>query len=251
MATLFGLNDNPEQQPRTPAPEPVLTGVTADQLIAAERADRYKRQLERPEVFPSEDNWKYIIETRMDVIAPELYRKYLISWLTPEKQRSDFHYAALSHFAEYITTIDRQAALDAVYDDITSSPEATLDLIVDCRLFDAEHLMQLLDEGVSPAFVADCMEAYQPVYQRSDLSSMQHLLEAMNDLPEEGSLGESRSFFSNSVRYICPNGHSNSRETRFCSQCGLDIHGLNEQQAKIMSDFANRLSTLRRILSKQ
>lgn len=252
MATFYGLNDLPaHQQPEDASTASVQNaGITAEQLIAAERADKYKRQLERPEVFPSQENWEYIIDARMDIIAPELYRKYLIAWLTPEKQRSDFHYAALSNFGKYITAIDRQAALDAIYEDVTSSPEATLDLIAECRMFDAEHLMQLLDEGIDPAFVAECMDAYQPMYRPEDLTDMQHLLEAMNDLPDQGSVSESRSFFGSGIRYICPNGHSNNRETRFCTQCGEDIHGLTERQSNIIAAFERRLATLRRILAK-
>ena len=230
--------------------EPEVLSVSADSLIATERAERYKRQLERPEVFPTAENWEYIIDTAMYQIAPELYRKYLMAWLTPAVNRSDFHDLALENFPEYLRAIPRADAVSAVYADVTSAPEATLAVILDCRLFDAPALQKILDHGGSAGFVAECMNAYQEHYTRDDLRDMQLLYNEMMQLPAEGIMRETRSIFGRDLRYICPNGHSNPKDTDFCTQCGLNINGLNADQQAAIDRFGSRLQTLDRLLRR-
>lgn len=250
-SSFSSINDNflPEPEIDSGSEENLSTNcVTVEELIAGERAERYKRQLERPEVFPDASNWDYIIANKMTEIAPELYRKYLVSWMTPEKQRSDYHDLALDRFPEYIRAIDRETALVAVYDDITSATEATLNLIHKCKLFDSIQLMSLLDEGVNPGFVADCMDAYQNRYTADDISDMQRLRKAMTALDPEGEMHENRSIFGRELRYICPNGHSNSAQLEYCAQCGLNINGLTESQVSNIASFDTRLRILQRLM---
>lgn len=225
--------------------------ITAEELLALERSQRYKRQLADADVFPDARNWKYITEYVMESLAPELYRKFLLAWLTPESQRSDFHELALECFPDYLGAIPRQTALETVYSDITSSPEATLHLVDVCRLFDARRLMRLLDEDADPHFVAQCLGAYQPEYTAADVRAMSQLVQRMHALPDQGSLKESHSIFGRDVRLVCPNGHSVSIEAGqdpedcFCPTCDLNIQGLTSDDADAIKSLANRVSILR------
>jgi hypothetical protein len=223
--------------------------ISADQLIAAERAERYKRQLERPDIFPAAANWQYIIDNRMAVIGRELYRKYLVSWLTPPAERCDYHELALQRFADFLNAIDRDDAIDMVYSDITSAPEATKGLIADCRLFDAPKLYKILNDG-DVTFVVECLDTFQPEYDDTDLRNMQRLLLAIENLEPLGEMREGRSIFGREVKYICPEGHANSAQQEFCATCGLNIHGFNAEQAAFLRDFKSRTATLSRLLHK-
>ena len=231
---------------------PVSCDVTADALIAAERAERYKVQLDRPDVFPAEQNWEYIIECRMGAIAAHLYRKYLVSWITDPELRTDYHQSALRNFPKYLGVIDRRVAVDTVYSDVTSAPDAALHLIVECRLFDARRLLALLDgdvAGEDPApFVVDCMAAYQPEYSAADFSDMNALYKAVRSLAPIGEMREGRTIFGREVRYICPNGHSNPADHEFCDTCGVNQYGLNEEQMQCLDAFKTRLSLLSKML---
>ena len=226
--------------------------ISADALIAAERAERYRVQLERPNTFPTEQNWQYIIECKMAGIAPQLYRKFLLSWLTDPDIRTDYHLLALKYFPEYINAIDRKTAVRTVYDDVRSSPQATLSVITGCRLFDASRLMEILadeDAETDPApFVADCMAAYQPGYDMTDLRNMQALYSAVKSLPPIGELKETRSIFGREMRYICPHGHPNPADSDFCQVCGINKYGFNEAQAAAIENFRLRLTLLERML---
>jgi hypothetical protein len=223
--------------------------VSADQLIAAERAERYKRQLERPDKFPDGANWQYIIENKMALIGRELYRKYLVSWLTPQPERCDYHELALQRFGEYLCAIEREDAVDIVYSDITSAPEATKGLIADCNLFDAMRLYKILNDG-DANFVVECLDTFQPKYTANDLRNMQRLSLAIDNLEPLGEMRDARSIFGREVKYICPEGHTNSAQQEFCATCGLNIHGFNGEQVAMIRDFKSRIATLSRLLSK-
>jgi hypothetical protein len=226
-----------------------LNVITADELIAAERAERYKRQLERPDVFPAAANWQYIIDNKMSMIGRELYRKYLVSWLTPADERCDYHELALQRFSEYLSTIDRDEAVNIVYSDITSAPEATKGLISDCQLFDASKLYQILIDG-DAVFAIECLGTFQPQYTDVDLHNMQRLVLAIENLEPLGEMRDMRSIFGKERKYICPEGHTNSAQQEFCATCGLNINGFNGEQVVFIRDFKSRTATLARLLSK-
>lgn len=221
--------------------------VTADELIAAERAERYKIQLQRPDVFPAQTNWQYIIDNRMEMIAPELYRKFLVSWETPDDVRCDYHELAIRHFPEYLGIIDRRMAVATVYSDIQSSPSATIHLITDCRLFDAVQLLRIVKQG-NVAFAADCLGAMQPEYDESDVRLLENLYSVISTVRPKGEIRDTRMIFGRETRYICPAGHSNPSDVEYCETCGLNIYGLNEDQNNAIEDFRSRISVLSRLL---
>lgn len=227
-------------------------GVTADELMVAERQMRFSRQLSKPEVFPSVENWQYVTEHAMSALCPLLYGKYLAAWLTEADQRCDLHQAAMASFAEYAKAIDRETALASVYADVTTCPEATLAAIRDARLFDARRLLELLaDPEVHHMWVVDCLTAYQPRYTDDDLTWMQAMSHALDTLPPMGEVREVRGIFGRDIRYICPEGHANSVEQEYCTTCGLNINGLDEEHVAIVDDFRQRVATLSKLLKNR
>lgn len=228
----------------------LISGVTAEEVRAAERAEKYRVQLERPEVFPSPENWDYIMEFGMDTLAGVLMRKFVMSWLTPVDNRSDYHDLCLERFPRYLQAIRRECAVDAVYADIYTAPEAVKFLVHESQLFDAQALLNLLDDPENAPFVCACIDAYQPVYETMDIPAMQRLHEALLQLPALGCVEEQRTFLSRELRYICPNGHANPSDCEFCHTCGLDINGLTEAQATNISRLETRIRLLPGLLAK-
>lgn len=231
------------------------TSVSADDLRAECLKEKYSRQLSRPEVFPDEEKWQYIIDRKMTGIGSGLYRKYLVSWLTDEKDRCDFHQAALRYFPEYIATVDRKYALRVVYDDIDSAPDASIEVIREARLFDAEHLIALLGDSENSrlGFVVSCLCAYQPEYTRADLAAMRNLLAIVRDPDPVGEIRQSKGLLGATTKYICPRGHSNDVSSNYChvEGCGLNIYGLTEEQDAIIDDFEKRVAALSALLGEQ
>lgn len=229
--------------------------VSADRLLVLERELRYKRQLADADVFPDARNWDYIISNAMEALAPELYRKYLLAWITPEQQRSDYHELALTRYPDYVDVIDRETALETIYCNVTSAPDATLNLVEVCRLFDARWLMQLIENDVDVHFVAQCLTAFQPEYDQTDVQDMTRLLNTMRSLPIVGGVKESFSIFGSERRFVCPEGHEGPvRKTDdgdyYCSVCGRNTQGLTESDVDAINVLATRIALLRSELYK-
>lgn len=231
-----------------------MARISASKLKAECLKERYKTQLARTDVFPTLQNWEYIIENAMEGIGPELYRKYLVSWLTDPREQSDYHQYAIEQFPVYLQAVSRQYALKVIYSDVTSSPEATVNAIHQAQLFDALSLLEILlgdqDNDQTLPFVIECLDAFQPDYSAQDLLDMQQLAGRLAHLPTRGSITHTRSLLGSAKRYICPRGHSNDAEVMFCRNetCGLNIFGLTEAQAQAIDQFQQKVKTLARLL---
>lgn len=223
--------------------------VTAEELKAECLRRRYAALLEQPDTFPSGHNWAYIIEHRMLGLGPALYRKYLVAAMLREEQRSVLHTTALKHFPEYLRAVDRRHALDTVYGDPSTLPDEFVRLVRNCDLFDAGRLSALLDGGIEvlPS-VINCLSAFQPEYSAADLDAMEALLYRLRHLPAHGRIEERRTLLGLRRVYVCPYGHSGVADSEFCSECGSDISGLDEQGHRAVAEYALRCEALRDML---
>lgn len=225
--------------------------VTADTLRDECLKERYRRRLANADVFPTAANWQYFIERGMTGIGPGLYRKYLVSNMMAERDRTQYHQAAIRYFAEYLAAVPREYALEVVYSDTESCPDATVRAIIDARLFDAGRLLELLAGDASRlSMVVDCLAAYQPEYLVSDVYDMLDLLDAVINAKAVGQIVEMRNVFGGVMRYICPNGHTNSVTDDYCQHpdCGLNIYGLTSHQDEVIAEYRERLDILKRML---
>lgn len=229
--------------------EPRYT-VSAEELKDEFMRRKYCELLSQPEVFPSEDNWNYIISRRMTGLGPGLYRKYLVAWLTEDDIRSDYHLAALRYFPEYINVLDRDYAIETVYDDCESSSEAFTAIVYKCQLFDAEAIGRLIERGKT-SLAVDLLGAYQPLYDGDAVDAMRYLLSRVDRLPDLGEMQMKRGLFRSEQVYVCPDGHTNPADEVYCRHegCGKDIKGLNEKQRMMIEEFRTRISVLSDMLA--
>lgn len=214
---------------------------------------KYSNLLERPEIYPSDANWDFIITHRLATgLSHKLYRKFLVSALMPEAEVTGWHKIALKRFPEYIKVIDRTAAVDTVYSDVTSCPDATSKLIRDCSLFDAGKIVALLDEAnvETLSFIMEILDSWQPEYSGRDLKEMTELAEMLNDLPPLGEISQQSGWFGKDRRYVCPSGHLNKPDVEFCEHedCGLNIFGLKKEHIKAVEEFSTRCKVLKELL---
>ncbi len=210
---------------------------------------RYCDLLAQPEVFPSSENWEFIISNRMAGLGEGLYRKFLVAQLLDEDSRCDYHDLAIANFPRYLKVVDRQYALEIVYADALTAPDAFISLIVDCELFDCDHISALIDEG-NIDIAAELLKAYQPEYDGDVVDGMQYLLNRFRNLPLLGAIELRSGLFRSERRYICPDGHSNPCDVEFCEceDCGKDIRGLTREHQAMITDFEKRIAVLRDML---
>lgn len=223
--------------------------ISSDDLRAEELRLRYKEMLGDPSVFPTRANWQYITEHRMHGLATSLYGRYLAAATVGEIDASELHQIALEEFPAFITAIDRAEAVEAVYSDIDSAPAATASLIRQCKLFDAQALSRLIDLG-NISFAMDIADTYQPQYTASDLLNMQRLVQKIDNLPENGYIQERPGMFGTSKRFICPNGHSNPADAKYCthSECRQNARGLTAEQEAAAATLRSRTIALKNLI---
>jgi hypothetical protein len=226
----------------------IIKCVTSEQLEAEMLRRDYCNLLKQSEIYPSEVNWMYIIEHKMEGIGELLYRKYLISYLLPEDKRSEYHNVALREFPRYLEAVERRYAVRVVYSDIHSSQKATTDLIYNGRLFDAQTLRRRLSAGEID-FVVDQLMAFQPTYTLDDLKMMRALYMELLNLPEKGAIQDKRVVFSIEKRFVCQEGHVNNPDEEYCKTCGRNIQGLTAEQVDTINSFGNRLDALEDLLN--
>lgn len=224
--------------------------ISADELKTEELRLRYLDLIRRPEVFPTRANWQFISSHAMRGLGHELYRKYLGALTIDDNDRQPLHDTAIEEFPKYLAAISRAEAVEVIYSDVTTATEATLELIREQSLFDAPSLTRLIQDGHLREAMA-VLDVYQPEYTEADLGPMRRLLQTLDTLPELGSVEQVSGLFGSSLKYICPAGHRNSPDDRYCRHegCGLDICGLTAADTARIGLFRSRLTALTDLLS--
>lgn len=224
--------------------------ITAEHLKVEELRLCYIEMIAQPDVFPTRANWQFIAHNRMSGLGHALFGKYLAALTVDDVDRDQLHDVAIEEFPKYLCEIDRGEALDVVYSNIHSAPEQIVSIIHGCQLFDADYLINLLDNG-DLQLVMQLLDCYQPEYRRQDFEAMSILLERLQNLPDLGHIELRQGLLGTSEKYICPNGHVNSSNTDYCahSGCGLDARGLTESQEHTLSEYARRVKALNELLN--
>ncbi len=225
--------------------------ITAQQLNAELLKRKYARLLKNHDTFPSQNNWDYMIENNMYELSDLLYQKYLIAIEIPDEDKSPFHIDTISMFPKFLESIERQHAIATLYKDTASNTSATINLAIKLNLFDIDGIIDMIDRGEAGA-AAQMLMALKPTYTLNDIEDLTDLLKEFNHLPNLGRIEENAlNLFLGERKYICPNGHSNSEGTEFCSHegCELNIKGLTRYEVDCIDEYAERIMIIEELLS--
>lgn len=218
--------------------------ITAEELRVEILRRKYIQLLKQPDIFPSLKNWEFIISNRLGgEIAPLLYHKYLVALSTPTIDRVESHQLAISHFPKYLASLSYEDALNALYSDTDTLTDESVKLAERNNLFSASRILKMIDRGELQKAVRFLM-IFKPVYRQEDYVKMLGLLRRLKSLPEIGSVELNKSFFASSMRYICPDGHSNGPDCVFCEQCGKDKYGLTQEMYQSIKVYENMVNVL-------
>lgn len=222
--------------------------ITCDQLKAQELKRKYKTLLSDPAVFPTRNNWQYIIKNKMDGIGDLLFNKYIAACNVDDVDRADLHSIAIEEFPRYLGAVERSYAISVVYGNVRY-PDLNVTLIRENKLFDATALKHWLEKGLTQ-YVLAVLDVYQPVYNEEDLNAMIDLLDCLEELPVEGYYERRQGLLGATMKYICPKGHVNDGNTVYCkhTDCGLNTRGLTEQQQTAFDTYAARVEALKSLM---
>lgn len=227
-----------------------VTSISADLLRAELLKRKYEVLLEKADVFPSQKNWDYITSQGMSgKIGCLLYRKYIVANLTPMIDRVDSHQIAIREFPKYLSSLTYEEKVNIIYSDTDSLADDTFRLADKNQLFSCDAIYAMIDRGELDKAIR-YLSLFKPAYTNSDYIKMRGLLRRLRTLPERGTIESSRGLFSSGLKYVCPSGHSNSPETRFCEHpgCGKDKFGLTSEMYQAIDSFENLVGVLGEML---
>lgn len=155
----------------------------------------------------------------------------------------------IEHFKGYLSSISRDSAISAVYPLVEESLFPAKKVIIENKLFDAQSIESLVDKGLFDIACGLLISA-KPTYSANDLPSMKALSEKLHNLPDKGSISFVKGgvFSKDADKYICPEGHTNNKEVKFCEKCGLNIKGLTEENILNLKKFDETIEALEYLL---
>ena len=224
--------------------------ISAKELNAELLKRKYARLLKNEEIYPSQNNWDYIIEHKMYELSHLLYQKYLSALDIAEEKRKSNHNDTITMFPKYLQSIERNHAIETLYNDTSSNTEATVELAIRLDLFDFDGILNMIDRNEAGA-AAQMLMALKPSYSANDIEDLNDLLEEFYRLPNLGRIDESAlNLFLGERKYICPNGHTNNDVVEFCphEDCELNIKGLTRYEVDCIDEFAERIKILEELL---
>ncbi|MCH4242258.1 MAG: YbjQ family protein [Prevotella sp.] len=145
---------------------------------------------------------------------------------------------------EYIRKIDPSLSIPYLYNLFPKYKDTLVLVIKSCKLFDAKSVTKLIDDDLH--YAIKLLETEKEFYTCEDLKDMQILLAKLDDLPNKGQITNAKlgMFGKEQDVYICPNGHKNDINNKYCSKCGENIQGITYKEENIISEFRSKVQML-------
>lgn len=192
---------------------------------------------------PTVEQWNYLLNNPIDEIAPILLSTYIETELYSELM-SDRREALLNNFPQYIGLINKEVAIKILYEKVE---KGAIKLIKENKLFDPKSVLRLIDSHKINEAIA-CLSIDKDFYSMDDLSEMEIIATRLKNLPDTGKIETVKGMFKESEKFICANGHKNSIEREFCSECSINIKGLYQEEIENINAFELKIKLLRNLL---
>lgn len=188
-----------------------------------------------------------------EYVVPVLRRYFEIDMMGAQGFENEYN-GFVNNIDAFIQIADRKTVIQVVYAKMKGSDSdlrTARMLIRKHQLFDAKFMIDLL-KTEEPSRTISILEVEQPSYSESDLKNMEALIEALDNLPDQGKIEMVKGgvFSKDKDKFICACGHKNNPEEEYCSECGRNIKGLRESEVDKINAFKNRVSVLKELLSQ-
>ncbi len=189
--------------------------------------------------WPSLKDWDFIQANNIPEIAPILLDRYL--GINQENgSYSDRVEILLKQFPSYFSSLSTETAKNLIYNRISESPNKCIKLILDNRLFDAAAIAKLIELDQIDSSIK-LLECHKDNYSEDDILLMNNLITKLSLIPDKGRIEDVKGGMLSKAgeRYICPNGHKNSKTSEFCTieGCELNIKGISRSQNHSIERF--------------
>ena len=205
------------------------------------------KTLESKDEHINEKTWNYILANQLPEIATLLTKRIC--------EPNIYYNENFSKYEQYISSISYEHAVEAIYPYISQRPTLLLRIIRDHNLFSAKQILQLIEKGEINLAI-NLLQAPKEYYDNDDLVQMEQIIEKLEHLPDLGHFETAtQGIFSKSEKqvYICPDGHQNDVDCKFCNTagCGKNIKGLTCTDLEVIEDFKLKVESLRDLFQER
>jgi len=201
--------------------------------------------------FPTQEEWLYLLNNPMEGIVEQLLEKYLENF---HKGPNDFKKGVqllLSNTNSYFKSIDREIAINVLYENMTENPIPIYKIIEANNLFSPVKIIELI---VNDNFeiAIDCLSINMDYYSNNDLTQMQTIIELLYNLPDKGTIVKVKGIIGKAKeKFICRHKHTNSVDSEFCENinCGENIKGLTKQRIYEIEMFETKVDSLAALMN--
>lgn len=244
---------------KTNTPNLANTDTIIDQADLNSEIIKYDiiRRIESNKNSFTDDEWTYMLEHPSKDLVSLLITKsfFLFDSETKKKAEALLNQINYSDAVEivyplYISPYEIDLVLINPYCTVQDAKkdvsEEYKELIKECRLFDPDKILNLIDIDLNKAIsILECEKSY---YTHQDLSKMEEICKKLDNLPDVGEIVVGKSgLFSKEEKefYQCQYGHKNDKEIEYCQECGVNIKGLTSFQTAIIDEFKKRTRILK------
>lgn len=201
--------------------------------------------------FPSEEEWNLLAVYDVSEISEKLFDLFLLTGKKSTDIMGEREKLLFKNFPQYYIRLNKELQIDLAYSKLNgTNDEAVVDLIIRNKLFDAKCIIGLVRNDKIDIAI-NLLESDKDYYTENDIVLMQNLVDAITNIPDKGKIEIVKGLFSKGEeKYLCPRGHKNDANTKFCNEygCGLNIKGLTQKQLTCINKFSVKIEALQELL---
>lgn len=192
-----------------------------------------------------QDYWDFLIRNIVVDVAPQLLQQYIEVAQKDQSYISTAEILLTNAFPRYFSLLPEDVALQICFQKITEYPSVIIKLIKDNQLFSSDRILELLSSG-EYTIAIKLLKSYKRTYQPSDLEDLKNISKFIADFPDKGRIETTKGGLLSKGKevYICPHGHKNDIDVEYCSQCGLNMKGLNIEEVNTVHEFNSKINIL-------
>lgn len=227
-------------------------GISCEMIEGEVQKQLVLGELAKEDTVISTKSWEFILNNPSPEFAPGLTKRYALL-AASDRYTEEMYVIFRKNFESYISLIDRDTSIKSLFPLLHDSSSYLFtrvrNILDDNNLLDIDSIRHILNDRTLGGSVYCLLTLRKPAYTSTDLTAMRQLLEEIDNLPNVGTVEVLKEgLFKGREKYICRNGHKNSPDREFCSDCGENIKGQTEDDLKAIEEFRRKCNALEKLL---
>ena len=227
----------------------------SDSIIGLETLEQeYNKRIILDKVIdkklPTLEDWQFLLSTPIKEIAPIILELYLEKLKKDQSFLNETENLLMANTSNFFRNLEENEAVEILYGNIIDNRKACKEIIESNNLFSSQKVLDLIKKGEINIAI-DCLPINKNYYTKDDLKLMEEIIELLENLEDLGKIEMVKGVLSKAKeKYICPDGHANNPEVKYCEICNKNIKGLQKSHVDKINNFGIKTYSLKTILTK-